>query len=176
MVTAAPSARVDQYLFRDDGKIPNNRTLPLLVYRGVLDAHAKDPAGDCERLFARHRWTGAWRNGIYDYDHFHRTAHEVLGIVRGEARVRFGGPEGLVVEVQAGDVVVIPAGVGHCNMGASRDLLVIGAYPDGDGEPEICTGKGREHDQALDTVPKVPLPARDPVFGETGPLLDRWRT
>ncbi|HTP84116.1 MAG TPA: cupin domain-containing protein [Alphaproteobacteria bacterium] len=169
------SVRIDQYLFGDDGKFPNNRDLPLLVYRGVLDRQAKDPAGDCERLFARHRWTGAWRNGIYDYDHFHATAHEVLGIVRGEVRVRFGGEGGRVVEVHAGDVVVIPAGVGHRNMGASPDLVVVGAYPDGDGEPEICTGKGREHEHALKTVPQVPMPAQDPVFGEAGPLRERWR-
>ncbi len=174
-MTSPPSAQVDQYLFRDDGRFPNNRDLPLLVYREVLDTDTKDPPGACEDLFARHRWTGAWRNGIYDYDHFHATAHEVLGIVRGTARVRFGGPDGLVVEVRAGDVVVIPAGVGHRNMGASPDLLVIGAYPDGGGEPEICTGTGREHEHALKTVPKVPLPAQDPVFGEAGPLRERWR-
>jgi uncharacterized protein YjlB len=172
--TSPPSAPVDQYLFRDDGKIPNNRDLPLLVYRGVLDVAADDPASDCEKLFARHRWTGAWRDGIYDYDHFHATAHEVLGIVCGEVRVRFGGIDGLIVEVRAGDVVVIPAGVGHRNMGASPDLLVIGAYPDGGGAPEICTGTRRQHDHALETVPKVPMPAQDPVFGEAGTLLARW--
>lgn len=170
-----PSARVDQYLFRDDGRIPNNPSLPLLLYRGVLDPHSGDPARECERLFAEHGWTGAWRNGIYNYDHFHATTHEVLGIVRGDARVRFGGADGLIVEVQAGDVVVIPAGVGHRNMGASRDLLVIGAYPDG-AEPDICTGTNWEHTHAAETVPNVAVPAQDPVFGDTGPLLERWRS
>ncbi len=177
-VSSPLAAHVDQYLFRDDGRIPNNRDLPLLVYRGVLDPYSGDPAGECERLFEAHRWGSAWRNGIYNYDHFHATTHEVLGIVRGEAHVRFGGPEGLIVELQAGDVVVIPAGVGHRNMGSSRDLLVIGAYPASSppgGEPEICTGTASEHSRALATVPEVPLPPQDPVFGETGPLLERWR-
>lgn len=180
LIASSPlSARVDQYLFRDDGRIPNNRELPLLVYRGVLDPYAADPAGECERLFATHRWTGAWRDGIYNYDHFHASTHEVLGIVRGEARVRFGGPDGLIADVKAGDVVVIPAGVGHRNMGSSPDLLVIGAYPENTepagSEPDICTGTAWEHEHALNAVPNVPVPAQDPVFGTTGPLLARWR-
>ena len=168
------AVRVDQFLFRDDGRIPNNRDLPLLVYRGVLDLRGKDPAAGCERLFARNGWTGAWRDGIYPYDHFHAMRHEVLGIVRGHARVRFGGEAGLMVELDAGDVVAIPAGVGHRNLGASPDLLVVGAYPDG-GEPDICTGTAREHAHALDSVPNVPAPDRDPVFGDAGPLVERWR-
>src|SRR5258708_30699555 len=123
------AARVDQYLFRDDGKIPNNRDLPLLIYRGVLDHDGNDPAARCESLFARNHWRDAWRNGIYNYDHFHATTPEVLGIVRAHVQVRFGGEAGLIVEIEAGDVVVIPAGVGHKNMGASGDLLGVGADP-----------------------------------------------
>jgi uncharacterized protein YjlB len=165
--------RIDQYLFRDDGRIPNNRELPLLIYRGVLDAGGGDPAAACETLFAGNHWQGAWRNGIYNYDHFHAHTHETLGIVRGHVRVRFGGEGGLAVELDAGDVVVIPAGVGHKNLGASRDLLVVGAYPGGR-EPDICTGTSWEHAHAADSIPEVPLPDRDPVFGKEGPLLDRW--
>lgn len=170
---AAHAARVDQYFFRDDGKIPNNRELPLLIYRGVLDDGGKDPAARCESLFARNHWRGAWRNGIYNYDHFHATTHEVLGIVRGHVQVRFGGEAGLIVDVGARDVVVIPAGVGHKNMEASADLLVVGAYPGGR-EPDICTGTRWEHDHAVESVAEVPRPDRDPVFGNTGPLLERW--
>jgi uncharacterized protein YjlB len=169
----ARAARVDQYVFRDDGRVPNNRELPLLIYRGVIDHHGKDAAGHCEALFARNHWRGAWRNGIYNYDHFHAATHEVLGIVRGHARVRFGGEAGLIVELDAGDVVVIPAGVGHRNMGASPDLLVVGAYPGGR-EPDICTGTSWEHARALESVPEVSVPDRDPVFGEDGPLRERW--
>ena len=170
MTDVRPTAWVDQYMFRDDGRIPNNPALPLLVYRGALNLGTRDPAAACERLFARHGWTGAWRNGVYDYDHFHATTHEVLGIVRGYVRVRFRGENGLMVGLDAGDVVVIPAGVGHKNMGSTADLLVVGAYPGGR-EPDIKTGTTWEHEQALAAA--VPVPEHDPVYGD-GPLQERW--
>src|SRR5882724_2925252 len=81
----------------DDGRIPNNERLPLVIYRGALPLGDGDPASACEALFARHGWGAAWRDGIYDYQHFHATTHEVLGIVRGAARVIFGGPSGKAV-------------------------------------------------------------------------------
>jgi uncharacterized protein YjlB len=159
-------------LFADDGAIPNNPDLPLLLYRGAVADAAGDPAV-FERLFARNRWSGGWRNGIFPYHHYHSTAHEVLGIARGRATVRFGGAEGQTVEVAAGDVVVVPAGVGHKNEGASGDLLVVGAYPDGRG-PDLCTGEPGERPQALEAVRRVPLPAADPVAGADGPLMRLW--
>jgi uncharacterized protein YjlB len=32
-----------------------------------------------------------------------------------------------------------------------------------------------EHERALRTIPKVRLPAKDPVYGADGPLLDFWK-
>ncbi len=151
-------------------QLSNRALLPLLVYRGVL-ALDGDAASACENLFEKHGWGNGWRNGIFGYDHFHATAHEVLGIVRGRVRVRFGGDGGLEAEVSAGDVVVIPAGVAHRNLGASRDLLVIGAYPGGT-HPDRNTGTPDA--RAIDTVMRVPQPAQDPVCGAGGPLLDAW--
>ena len=78
---------VETYHFADDGRIPNS-ALPLLVYRQVLTG------GAFERRFAANDWRRAWRNGIYDFHHFHSTSHEVLGIAAGEALVRFGGAHG----------------------------------------------------------------------------------
>jgi len=157
----------------DDGRTPNNERLPLVIYRGVLPIAEADPAAACEALFARHGWGAAWRDGIYDYHHFHTTTHEVLGIVAGEACVRFGGENGLSVTLHEGDVVVIPAGVGHRREQASDGLLVVGAYPGGF-EFDIGTPQ-EDHAKAVRALYRVPLPAEDPVYGRGGPLLEYWR-
>ncbi len=168
-----PIPVVETYRFADDGIVPNNATLPLLVYRGAIPA-GSDPAARCERMFAAHGWPDAWRNGIYGHHHYHSTAHEALGIARGEARVRLGGDGGESVELHAGDVVVIPAGVAHKREAASGDLLVIGAYPKGQ-RPDLCRAEAATHDRALAAIAAVPLPAADPVTGGAGPLLECWR-
>lgn len=156
--------------FADDGAIPNS-TLPLLVYRNAVSPH---PAA-IERLFAANQWPPAWRDGVHPFHHFHSTAHEVLGIARGEVSVLFGGPSGEVLKVKAGDVVVVPAGVAHCNQGQSPDLLVIGAYPGNGPGPDLCRGQPEDHDSAKAAVAMVPLPAADPVEGKDGALSRLWR-
>jgi len=115
------------WIFDDDGTIPNSR-LPVLIYDDVAEAHDADA---CEQLFARNGWFGAWRNGIYSFHHFHSTAHEVLGIVAGSATVMLGGPLGRELRVGRGQVLVLPAGTGHRNLGSDEQLLIVGAYPDG---------------------------------------------
>src|SRR5947209_1516133 len=122
----------------DDGLIPNNPTLPFVVYRGAIDlAGSRDPAGVIEQAFARNGWGDMWRNGIYRFPHYHSQIHEALGIARGRARVRFGGSAGQELDVEAGDVAVLPAGTGHQRLAASPDLLVVGAYPPA-GSYDLC--------------------------------------
>jgi uncharacterized protein YjlB len=94
-------------------------------------------------------------------------------VVRASARIAFGGEAGVTVEVGAGDVVVIPAGVGHCNLGSSRDFLVVGAYPRGQSW-DLRTGEPDERPGVLENIRKVPLPEKDPVFGNKGPLTKHW--
>ena len=48
---------------------------------------------------------------------------------------------------------------------------MIGAYPP-TGKYNLCRGSKAEHAKALVTIPKVPPPLSDPVFGADGPLLD----
>ena len=172
MTAAAHAFTVETHRFTDDGTVPNNNALPLVVYRGALPDG--DRASACEEMFARNGWPDAWRNGIYAHHHYHSTAHEVLGIAAGSARVRLGGERGQTVELRAGDVVVIPAGVAHKRESASADLLVIGAYPKGQ-HPDICRAEPGARDKALGNIAAVPLPAADPVTGGAGPLLERWR-
>ena len=158
----------ETYRFADDGRIPNS-VLPLLLYRRALPADA----AAMERAFAANGWSGAWRNGIFTFHHFHSIAHEVLGIARGEVQVAFGGPAGRTVSVEAGDVVVIPAGVGHGNMGQTDDLLVVGAYPGG-ADYDTRRGDPGEHAAMLRNVTVVPLPDADPVSGRDGSLRPLW--
>lgn len=169
--------RVVLHRFADDGRIPNNPQLPLIVYPGALAPQgctSEDLAGEFERLFAANGWPDGWRNGIFGYHHYHSTAHEVLGIARGGARVLLGGETGIVAEVRAGDVVVIPAGVGHKRLSPAGDLLVIGCYPRGQ-TPDLCRGEPGERPRVLASIATVPLPAADPVLGVDGPLMRAWR-
>ena len=160
--------------FRDDGKIPNNPNLPFVVFPAAVRLdNAADPAAVFEQLFASNGWGSAWRNGIYDYMHYHSSIHEVLGVARGRARVQFGGPAGEEIDVAAGDVAILPAGTGHQCLMASADFLVVGAYPPA-GTYDECRGSADEHARAKTSVPRTPLPDKDPVYGAKGPLLKLW--
>ena len=173
MAKTPEALMIEGYRFADDGQVPNNPRLPLLVYLGALET-GDDAAASCVALFDRNGWTGAWKNGVYPHHHYHSSAHEVLGIASGWVRVRLGGEGGQSVELRAGDVVVIPAGVAHKNEGASPDLLVVGAYPRGQ-NPDLRRPGAADHACALPSIAAVPLPAGDPVHGPSGPLLERWR-
>lgn len=162
-------------MFTDDGSVPNNPRLPFILYRGAIDlSGTPDPEDVIERVFRENRWGDMWRNGIFPYVHYHSMIHEGLGVARGRARVRFGGAKGQEIDLGQGDVVVLPAGTGHQGLWASPDLMVIGAYPK-TGKYDLCRGSKAEHDKALETIPLVPLPDTDPVYGQKGPLLRLWR-
>jgi uncharacterized protein YjlB len=154
--------------FDDDGAIPNHPRYPVLVYHDVADA-ANGP-DDCEALFERNGWVPQWRSGIFPFHHFHSTAHEALGVVSGSAVVRLGGPGGEEVRLQAGDVVVLPAGTGHKRESDEPGFLVVGAYPPGQ-DWDLRRGVPAEHDEAVANIARVPDPATDPVGGS---LTSLW--
>lgn len=164
----------ETFLFADDGAIPNNPDLPFVVFRSAIDLKGSaDPVALIESTFERNGWGGLWRNGIYPYVHYHARIHEALAIARGRAKVRFGGEAGAEIDLNVGDVVVLPAGTGHQCLSASTDLLVIGAYPP-TGVFDVCRGSRAEHAKAVAAIPLVPLPESDPVCGKNGPLLTLW--
>jgi uncharacterized protein YjlB len=166
------SLKLETFVFQDNGIIPNN-SLPLVVRRGAIPPSPLDPAKSFETTFWENGWTNSWRSGIHDYHHYHPDTHEVLGIAVGSASVRFGGEDGELVAVTAGDVVIIPAGVGHARINSSDDFLVVGAYPDGRAYDTI-----RDDPHALvesrKRIARVPLPNADPVDGSDGPLMKLW--
>jgi uncharacterized protein YjlB len=160
--------------FKDDGLVPNHPLWPLIIYRGAVDLDGRhDPAAVIEDLFEANGWQDTWRDGIYDYVHYHSRIHEVLGIARGQGRVRLGGNKGRIFKLKAGDVAILPAGTGHQCLSAHKDFLVIGAYPPAGTYDECTTVEDRS--RALKTIPKVALPRKDPVYGTSGPLFKFWK-
>lgn len=160
------------YIFADDGLVPNN-PLPMLVYQRAIDIDSNHPEKTIEGLFGANGWGAMWRNGVYDFLHYHATVHEALGVAAGRARVRFGGDKGEAIEIASGDVVILPAGTGHQCLSASRDFVVVGAYPPGSAM-QITRPTPDNHTSALRTIPKVQLPLTDPLFGAAGPLVELW--
>jgi uncharacterized protein YjlB len=158
-------------VFADDGTFPNSR-LPLLFYAEALPRDAVTPEA-LERLFAENGWPPAWRSSVYQFHHYHSTAHEALGVARGSARLMLGGPQGQEFEVAAGDVIVIAAGVAHKRLSSSSDFLVVGCYPPGQ-DWDLLKGEAGDRPEADRNIAAVPLPGADPVGGVDGPLVREW--
>jgi uncharacterized protein YjlB len=169
MPTTAP--RPELLYLRSDGRTPNN-PLPVLLYRQL--PLQGDPAEAFERLFASHLWSPRWRSVVYDYPHYHSTAHEAIGVAHGCAGLLLGGEQGQQVVVQAGDALVLPAGTGHCQLEASEDFLVVLAYPL-EQEPDILRPDPATHDAAQARIARVLVPISDPLAGTQGALVDIWR-
>ncbi|MGI4857451.1 MAG: cupin [Janthinobacterium lividum] len=159
------------HLTRNDW-VPNNPRLPVLVYPNVIRASGTDPATAFETTFDETGWPPQWRAGVFTYHHYHSTAHEVLGFVTGHASLMIGGPGGHVIQVRAGDVAVLPAGTGHCNIGSSSDFLVVGAYPPNQ-HWDIC--RSAPSSATIQKMAHLAFPASDPVYGADGPLPRDWR-
>src|SRR6266705_4589304 len=159
-------------VFEDDGLVPNN-PMPFLVYKGAVALDRGHPEETIERLFGANGWGAMWRNGVYDFLHYHATVHEVLGVARGNAVVRFGGDRGTELAIAAGDVAILPAGTGHQCLSSSADFSVVGAYPPG-AKMQITRPTPENHAKALKTIPEVELPKTDPVMGAEGPLVRIW--
>ncbi|GAB3246173.1 cupin domain-containing protein [Larkinella harenae] len=164
----------ESLLFKDDGTIPNSQ-LPLLLYRQAFAETGSAGASWLEKRFAAHNWANSWRNGVYPYHHYHSTSHEVLGVYSGSALLQLGGESGQQVRVQAGDIIVIPAGVGHKRLEASADFGVVGAYPDGR-DYDVLRGEPGDRPRADQNIAAVPLPKTDPLLGHNGGLIRLWKT
>lgn len=87
----------------------------------------------------------------------------------------FGGEENggrVEQEVEKGDVMVVPAGVGHRLLEDLSDgeFEMVGSYPKGK-EWDMCYGKCGEG-KKVEGIKKVEWFKKDPIYGDEGPVLD----
>lgn len=113
---------------------------------------------------------------MYTTTHYHSTTHEVLLIYSGRAKLCFGhesNPARVETEVSAGDVVIIPAGVGHRLLEdvseEGEEFGMVGAYPVGC-HWDMCYGKAGEEEKAS-ACKDVKWFEKDPLYGDEGPVL-----
>ncbi len=171
-IEAIQHVNIIRHNLPDDGTYPNNALHPLVIYKGAIRLSEKNPDREVKALLKTNNWHNAWTNGIYEYHHYHSITHEVLAVIQGSARVQFGGPSGVTLLVDKGDVIIIPAGVAHKAIELFDDFKVVGAYPSGMDYDVLTEKDNRE--KAIENIKSVKLPDRDPVYGEGGPLLSNW--
>jgi uncharacterized protein YjlB len=152
---------------------PNNPRLPVLLYRKVLPLQARGKAETFRAHFEENDWRGIWRDTIYTYRHFHTNAHEALGIARGNAVVELGGENGKKIKLQAGDLLILPAGTAHRRISGSKNFSVIGAYPKGQAKYDMCRDLC-DCKNAPARITRTKLPESDPFYGVAGPLMMVW--
>ncbi|MCJ1286293.1 hypothetical protein MMC26_005638 [Xylographa opegraphella] len=115
-----------------------------------------------------------WRFTMYSTTHFHSTSHEVLAISNGKAKLCFGGeenPKNVEAVLEKGDVIVIPAGVGHRLLeDIEGGFEMVGSYPTGM-HWDMCYGREAEKEK-IDGIRHLKWFDHDPVYGQEGPMLD----
>lgn len=164
---------VKHFFLKDDGTFPNNGKLPVLLYKSAWKLPLFK-ATFIKTELKQHLWENSWKNGIYDYHHYHSIAHEVLCAYRGGTKVLLGGDKGVILNFDCGDVLIIPAGVAHKNIEPESTFKCVGAYPRGQNY-DMNYGKPSERPAADERIKEVPLPEEDPVFGKYGPLIEYWK-
>lgn len=172
-VTPLSSLRVSKHQIPAHGLIPNTsiQNKALLHYHGVFPA-ATSASSIESHLASTGVVTPQWRYTMYATTHFHSTTHEVLCIATGQARLCFGGEENpgrVEADVRKGDVLVVPAGVGHrlLDHGGSNDFEMVGSYPHGCSW-DMCYGKKGE-EAKVQAIAQLAWFERDPVYGDEGP-------
>ena len=185
----------EHHLLRGVDVSPNNETLPLIVNKDIADFGDNEPEGVLEKIFWGNQWADGFRDGTFSFHHYQSGAHEVVGVARGGAVLEFGGPGGMVIEVSAGDAVVIPAGVVHRRIDDAPGYSAVGAYPHRQ-VPDCCVLSAEDAATATvdpdaaglaikhigeNQLPEIKasilatvLPITDPVSGTGGAIGELW--
>lgn len=174
-ITDVKDFRVSSHQIPAHDRIPNTsiQRKPLLIYHAVFRSDTSASA-----IEAHLSTVGAvdpqWRYPMYRKSHFHSTTHEVLCIASGQATLCFGhedNPNRVVARVEAGDAIVVPAGVAHRSLeDFDGDFMMVGSYPKGRNW-DMCYGQDGEEEQ-VKGIAGLGWFERDPIYGDAGPVLE----
>ena len=160
------------FFCKDTGRFPNSH-LPVILYKEAISLPLLFRSLHIKKVFTRHQWTGARSGGVLTYPYYHSTTHKVLGFFEGSTTLQLGGDMGHKVRVAKGDVLIIPAGVAHRNLGTEFQVKCVSAYPNG-GVCDLNTGKPGERPASDCNIAALPLPAQDPLLGYLDGLIQMW--
>ncbi|KAI0365566.1 hypothetical protein BV20DRAFT_725858 [Pilatotrama ljubarskyi] len=175
-LTPLSALRVERHQLPANGLIPNTtiQQKPLIIYRGVFPAPTPSASQIEGHIAAVGVFEPMWRYPMYPDDHFHTTSHELVVVHHGRARLNFGGEgcQGAVVtEVQAGDAVLIPAGVSHRLVeDLEGGFEMVGSYPVGAEHWDLCYGKAGEEEHVAN-IKDLGWLDKDPLYGDNGPAV-----
>ncbi|EJT98747.1 hypothetical protein DACRYDRAFT_24320 [Dacryopinax primogenitus] len=168
-LTPAPLTSLKLTVQRVPSHADSPATLPILIYHNVFPADT--PPGTIESHMRSNGYEPQWRYGMYPFSHFHTTTYEVLAVYSGSAICQFGGdsnPGKVHMQVQEGDVVILPPGMAHKGVEMPNGFMMVGSYPMGYHWDEKRKGqKGFE-----EKIRAVKGLVKDPVYGEEGPALE----
>jgi len=174
-LTPLKELRLSSHQIPSFERMPNTSIIkkPILIYHSAF--HSGISASTIEsHLLTIGVVTPQWRYTMFSQSHFHSTAHEVLCVAAGKARLCFGGednPKRVEPVVEQGDVMVVPAGVAHRLLeDIDGAFNMVGSYETGKSW-DMCYGKEGEEEK-VKAISDLGWFERDPVYGDHGPCLD----
>ena len=175
VLTPLKSLRTSSHQIPLFNRLPNTS----IQHKPLLHYHSAFPSSISASKIESHLGsvgavTPQWRYTMFSTTHFHSTTHEVLCISSGKAKLCFGGeenPKRVEVEAMAGDVLIVPAGVGHRLLNdAQGGFEMVGSYPTGKSW-DMCYGNEGEEDK-VKGIEMLGWFEKDPIYGDAGPVLE----
>ncbi|WWC68288.1 uncharacterized protein I206_102211 [Kwoniella pini CBS 10737] len=176
-LTPLSSLRVTQHHIPAYQNFPNTslRPYPLIIYHSAFPSSIS--AASIESHLSKIGIVDpAWRFTMYTQHHYHSTVDEVLVVYSGSAKLCFGGshdnPDRVEVDATKGDVMIVPAGVGHALLDDKGGFGIVGSYPKGSKNWDMCTGKQKERVNQWVRIKQLNWLKGDPIYGNEGPVVD----
>ncbi|KAL2812323.1 hypothetical protein BJX63DRAFT_421885 [Aspergillus granulosus] len=206
-MTTNPTPRIIPYHIKPTLLIPNSPK-PLLLYKKCFLRNGKVNIALAYDTFTKNGWDPQWVTtyGNTQRSHYHPATHEVMVVLSGPGTIRWGtadlsddpqkhtyGTPGtdfeegsMFIEVEAGDLFVIPTGVAHKSFDVRavdpdptafvgslqvKGFTMMGAYPRG---MSWGWAEGGQHVGAYEDVWRVRNADLDPVLGAEGGINVFW--